>query len=118
MRNRAIAVLAALMLAGCSCEASAYFDTGNALFAVCEGRSAFEIGDCMGTIVGHYDMMMALGYRCGNDSTKSKQQMRDIVVKYLRDNPADRSEQAATLSFVAFFAAFSCTVPISEPAKK
>jgi hypothetical protein len=55
----------------------------------------------MGTIVGHYDMMMAMGCRCGNETTKNKQQLRDIVVKYLQENPAQRSDAAASLSFVA-----------------
>ena len=91
--------------------AKAYFDTGNALYSVCQENGPFSLGQCMGTIVGHYDMMMAMGDRCGNETTKNKQQLRDIVVKYLQENPAQRSDAAASLSFIAFFFAFSCTFP-------
>jgi len=59
-------------------------------------------------------MMMALGYRCGSDTTKNKQQLMDVVIKYLRDNPANRNEQAAALSFAAFISAFNCTFPDAE----
>lgn len=97
-------------------SATAYFDTGNTLYTSCTSSNLFEQGNCMGTIVGHYDQMMSLGYSCGNDTTKNKQQLKDVVVKYLRDNPALRSEQAASLSFLAFFMAFDCTFPKPEAA--
>lgn len=109
---RALLVLAPLT------PAMAYFDTGNALLAACQGSSPFEAGQCMGTIVGHYDMMMSQGYSCGNETLKNKQQLRDVVVKYLRESPAQRSDQAASLSFIAFMVAFDCKFPSSEPTKK
>lgn len=98
-------------------SAGAYFDTGNGLLAACQGITPFEVGQCIGTTTGHYDMMMSLGYNCGNEATKNKQQLRDVVVKYLKDNPAQRSDTAATLSFLAFFLAFDCKFPDPVPSK-
>lgn len=98
--------------------ATAYFDTGNALLTMCQGTTPFEVGSCLGTIVGHYDMMMTQGYSCGNETTKNKQQLRDIVVKYLRDNPEDRNSPAGALSYLAFMFAFDCKFPTPAPAKK
>lgn len=95
-----------------------YFDTGNALYASCLSTDSFDVGMCLGTIVGHYDMMMAAGYRCGNESTKNKQQLHDIVVKFLKDNPGSRNNAAADLSFLAFFSSFDCTPPPSAAPKK
>jgi hypothetical protein len=92
--------------------ANAYFDTGNALLAFCESRSIYEQGHCLGSIIGYYEMMtLGEGYDCGSDVQRSKKQMQDVVVKYLKDNPAKRSDPAATLSFLAFFSAFNCKAP-------
>lgn len=95
-------------------SAGAYFDTGNALLAACQGSSPYDAGQCLGTIVGQYDMMLSLGYDCGNETIKNKQQLRDVVVKYLRDHPAQRHDQSANLSFLAFFLAFECKYPSKQ----
>jgi hypothetical protein len=63
-------------------------------------------------------MMLALGYQCGNDTTRNQKQMMDVVVKYLKENPAERSGQAAVLSFIALTGAFKCTAPSSFPGSK
>jgi hypothetical protein len=47
-----------------------------------------------------YDMMMSAGYRCASDATKNKQQLLDVVVKFLRDNPGSRNNAVADLSFL------------------
>lgn len=112
-------VCAALLVLFTANRSEAYFDSGNALYATCQGTQDFKVASCMATIIGHYDMMMALGYRCGDDSKKTKQQLRDVVVKYMQDNPAERSGTAAEQSFIAVFRAFNCQFPVTEsPAKK
>lgn len=101
-----------------SCKANAYFDTGNKMLSECQNTDSFSVGDCLGMIVGHYDMMMAEGYDCGLDTVKNKRQMRDVVVKYLVDNPAERHRPAAVLSFLAFVTSFGCKPPaLSERIK-
>lgn len=117
IRRSVIGLLTAVLLAATK-PAEAYFDTGNALLAICDSNTPFNVGRCVGTITGHYDMMMTQGYDCGNETTKNIQQLRDVVVKYLRENPADRSNQAGSLSFIAFMFAFDCKFPEPRPATK
>jgi hypothetical protein len=88
--------------------AEAYFDTGNTLLAICEKSDDFSVGLCIGTILGHYEMMYEAGYDCGDDSKRTKLQIRDVIVKYLRENPAARHVRASALSFFAFVDAFNC----------
>jgi hypothetical protein len=101
--------LSACALAWAFCApARAYFDTGNTLLAICEKSDDFSLGLCVGTIIGHYEMMYEHGYDCGDDSKRTKPQLHDVVVKYLRENPAARHTRASFLSFEAFNAAFNC----------
>jgi len=88
--------------------ARAYFDTGNTLLAICEKSDDFSVGLCVGTILGHYEMMYEAGYVCGDDSKRTKPQIHDVVVKYLREHPASRDVRASALSFFAFIDAFNC----------
>ncbi|MBR0915816.1 Rap1a/Tai family immunity protein [Bradyrhizobium japonicum] len=104
MMLRWFAAVAAL---ACSTSpASPYFDTGNSLYELCQNPRTYPI--CLGTIIGHYDMLLANGYDCGPDNQRTKQQIMDIVVKYLKDNPAERSDVAALATYRAMTAAFAC----------
>lgn len=88
--------------------AGAYFDTGNTLLAICEKTDNFNVGLCVGTILGYYEMMYEAGYACGDDSKRTKRQIRDVIVKYLREHPAYRDTRASALTFFAFIDAFNC----------
>jgi hypothetical protein len=63
---------------------------------------------CLGEITGHYDMMIAVGFRCSNAKGVDKGQVRDVVLKYLRDHPAKRHQPSASLTIEAMTDAFGC----------
>jgi hypothetical protein len=91
-----------------STSASAYFYTGSQLLAICERSESFEDGLCVGAILGYYEMLLALGYSCRNDRQPTRQQIREVVVKYLKNNPAKLSGRAASLSYFALLSASDC----------
>ncbi|MCK1520333.1 Rap1a/Tai family immunity protein [Bradyrhizobium sp. 17] len=93
-------------LAYCANPTSAYFDTGNSLYELCQNPRRHPV--CLGTTIDHYDMLLANGYDCGPDSQRTNQQMMDVVVKYLKDYPAERSDVAALATYRAVTAAFAC----------
>ena len=101
-------VTVCLLACTLSTPASAYFYTGSQLLALCESSESFEDGLCVGAILGHYDMLLALGYSCRNDRLPTRQQIREVVVKYLKNNPAKLSGRAATLTYFALLSAFDC----------
>ncbi|MCK1479913.1 hypothetical protein IVB27_35530 [Bradyrhizobium sp. 197] len=104
MMLRWFATVAAL---ACSTSpAIPYFDSGNSLYEICQNPRTYPV--CLGTIIGHYDMLLANGYDCGPDNQRTKQQIMDVVVKYLKDNPAERSDVAALATYRAVTAAFAC----------
>jgi hypothetical protein len=85
--------------------ARGYFDDGNDLLRICAHDA---LGMCMGQITGHYDMMVAVGFVCANTKGVNKQQVKDIVLKYLRDHPAKRHQPSASLTIAAMTDAFNC----------
>ena len=86
--------------------AHGYFDDGNALLKLCSGPETRLV--CMGQITGHYDMMIAVGFRCPDARGVEKGQVRDVVLKYLRDHPAKRHQPSASLTIAAMTDAFNC----------
>ncbi|HAD86585.1 MAG TPA: hypothetical protein DCG48_04415 [Rhodospirillaceae bacterium] len=93
-----------------------FFETGNSLYSDCEGED-FKKFKCFGYVVGAYDMhaFMAAAIKrsggkqviCGPDGL-TVGQMRDVVVKYLKDNPDKRHHPASILAFAAFADAWPC----------
>ena len=52
----------------------------------------------MGIILGYYDMLTTFNkVNCGDASTKTAEQIKDVVVNYLKEHPAERSEPAARM---------------------
>ena len=92
--------------------AEAHFVTGNDLLKDCTstdkdtayGQHLF----CTGIIVGYYEMLTFLQFNCGDDSKKTAGEIEDVVVKYLKEHPAERSKPAATVSAIAISEAFKC----------
>jgi hypothetical protein len=87
------------------------FLTGNTLLEKCQSESTVDRGDCQGYITGVFDMigyqqkgismqdrkpLWRLAFVCMPDAADTKQ-IRDVVVKYLEDNPATRADLAAAL---------------------
>jgi hypothetical protein len=70
--------------------------TGNDLLKACTSTdkdSADALHPyCTGIIVGYYEMLTAFKAKCGDDSKKTAGQIKDVVVKYLKEHPAEHSE--------------------------
>lgn len=103
------------------------FKTGNDLLTECEAgepprSDSLNWGICMGYVTGAAD---ALGFWSAVGTGKScipqgsqAGQMRDIVIKYLRDNPARRHFDAQALVFGALKEAFGCPMLMTLPPAK
>jgi hypothetical protein len=105
-------------------RAEAYFLTGDQLYSDCtstdkEPLALMRSQFCSGIILGHYEMLTFLHFNCGDDAKKDLGQIRDVVVKYLKEHPAERSEPAERVSFRAIFETFKCAprdrLPESDP---
>lgn len=88
--------------------ASTAFYNGNELLDLCSSKRSEKQLLCLGLVSGYYDGMQ-YAFTCDRAGPKViVQQLVDIVLKFLRDNPADRHIAAAALSFRAFRLAFDC----------
>lgn len=107
-------IAAGLLLVGSWAGPSqASFLTGNKLQTVC-GQSRDE---CTAYIMGALDMMsfsqMTSGsgkFLCMPDSVDSDQ-VTDVVLKYVRDNPEKRHWPAGAVVWAAAVSAFPCNAP-------
>lgn len=88
-------------------------DTGNGLLSLCESETIGDIAMCLGFIGGTSKGAQIISslnkspFICVPPSVTFGQQ-RDVVTKYLRDNPSSRHEPAASLILVALYDAFKC----------
>ena len=87
---------------------------GNKLFNYCEEEDGFFEGVCVGYVLGIYDSLVLAGIgdpvlRICPPIGVSNEQNRDIVRKYLRDNPEKRHKGAHYLVAVALLSAFPCS---------
>ena len=89
--------------------AIANFDTGNAVLEKCTSQNPFAEGVCIGLISGYFEGMQ-MSYTCSKVSPNmtTRKQVKDVVVKYLKDNPADRHLAGIALAYRAFYVAFDC----------
>jgi Ssp1 endopeptidase immunity protein Rap1a len=91
-----------------TCPAFAAFDDGNNVLERCTSQSPFDRGMCVGLIAGYFEGMQA-AYSCSKYNPNiTRRQIMDVVVKFLKDNPADRHLPGVTLSYRAFYVAFDC----------
>ena len=90
-----------------------YFDTGNDLYDRCRQVDSISKAICIATVSGALDMMTALGYKCSLDATVTREQMKDVTVKYLQDHPATRNQPAVFSIFIAMKESFGCK--LAEP---
>jgi hypothetical protein len=96
-----------LLLALFPSRSRAIFDTGNSLLDLCSNRATFSV--CAGEAVGYYDMMLLNGFDCGSDAQRTKAQIADILVQYLREHPVDRDKPASYSAASAYIQAFKCS---------
>lgn len=108
MRTRLlIGTCVALSILAPASPTRAGFDTGNELYQFCTSKSNFDEGMCLGLVSGYYEGMLA-GYDCQISPKVTRGQMRDIVLKFLRENPQERHHPGSLLAARAYFVAFSC----------
>ena len=88
--------------------AEAHFLTGDDLLKNCTSTDKDRHLFCTGLIVGYYEMLTFVQANCGDDSEKTAGQIEDVVVKYLKKHPAERSTPAASVSAIAISKAFKC----------
>jgi Rap1a immunity proteins len=95
-----------------STSAASAFDSGNDLYKFCQApRFTFKFGLCVGLVTGYYQGMLAL-FDCKADGDSvTREQLVDVVMKYLRDNPGERHLGAQGLVTSTFVKAFDCTAP-------
>lgn len=101
-----VIVCASLLVPVTARAAEGYFDDGNSLYRLCSEREII----CTATFSAYFDMMSAWGYKCSAESV-NRVQLRDVGIKYLKDNPADRHLPAPFLAIFAFQKAFNCSIP-------
>jgi hypothetical protein len=100
-------ISAAILFALTSPSAAEYFDTGNDLYRLCQEREgSWQSMACAAAVSGGFDMMIALGYICTSPGEKERAQVRDVVVRYLRDHPENRGVPAAFSIILAMEDAF------------
>ena len=117
MKSLMVGLLAvlALLLTGTSTRGQRVSKTtGNELLEACEGSEPFQQAFCLGYVTGASDVDGAEGAAfperrrsCVPDSV-SNGQLKDVVVKYLKDNPEERHILAAILVVKSVAKAFPC----------
>lgn len=85
----------------------ATWDTGNSYWERCAAKDNVV---CQATASAYLDMMETNGYECATENV-TRTQAKDVLLKFLRENPAQRHGAAASLAVVAFTKAFGCTKP-------
>jgi hypothetical protein len=110
MKKLAIAT-AILLATPAASRAAVYFDTGNQYWERCSGNGepGLEV-TCGASAAAFLDMMQSLEYQCSSTGV-TRTQAKDVLLKWLADNPEDRRVPAATLAAAAFIKAFGCKKP-------
>ena len=118
---RIISLLLALSLFHAPEHARAAFMDGNALLQSCEvGREDpnfyQESAKCLFYVVGVTDASNFFQTAEGIDnflcipSSATAGQLRDTVVKFLKDNPAERHKEASVIVYLSLAGAYPCGI--------
>jgi hypothetical protein len=109
---RAIFLITILALVGISNHAHADSYTGNDLLKLCTSASANDQGFCIGYSVGVFEEIRLINVlRKTPDCVPAGVtygQVEDVIIKYLKDNPADRNAAAVFLTTAAIGEAWKC----------
>jgi Rap1a immunity proteins len=87
-----------------------YFDTGDDLWNLCTDKFPGHNYLCIGLPAAYFDMLLATGYRCASTGI-DRERVRDVVLKYLSDNPEKRNMPASELAITSLTTAFQCVRP-------
>jgi hypothetical protein len=99
-------LLAALLLAAAPWWAQAGWETGELLRKDCTSEKSTGRFYCYGYVVGVVEVLTGIGVLCTPPQIEKKD-LRDIVAKYLMENPAQLQEDADSLVYEAL-KAFDC----------
>jgi hypothetical protein len=121
MRTLLFAFLAVALLTG-SVEADdipfSPFISGNDLWTWCSSREVRSVNLCLGYALGAADVWTVVSTRPQWDLAKvclpsavKPDQVRDVVIRYLREHPEDRHNPAALAAYSALKDAFPCAAP-------
>jgi hypothetical protein len=108
------AAVAANILPADNASAQA-ISSGNDLYAACRSTELYPLAKCIGYVQGVKDGILVdhiLGSRNAPFCLRSEvtlEQLRDIVLKFIQDNPALRDQHAAGFVELALVQAFPCT---------
>lgn len=103
-----------LVFAGCSTVAhGGGFVTGNDLYAQCEKSDAIRRVECAAYVTGIADVLAAGnvvngGYKACFETSMTKGQLADTVLKFLGEHPEKRHLMAIGLVAEALWRAFPC----------
>ena len=88
------------------CFAHADFDNGNELYSKMTDAASSRQMYALGFVIGVHEMLEG-DLVCASDNVTAGQ-LRDIVKKYLEDNPSTRNRPAVILAGIAMAQAFPC----------
>jgi hypothetical protein len=91
-----------------TCQAGIIFDTGNEFLSMCGDSGLRIVSYCGGATTGYFDMLQTMGETCAAGSYLTREQIADVVLKYLRDHPEARNRSAASQARAALIQAFPC----------
>jgi hypothetical protein len=111
-----LSLLAALVLAhDASAQKGPEFVSGNQLYNLCSAPGATtNDAYCQGFIIGAIDGARMVEITAGKKSiiclpdNNTQQQIKDVVVNYLRAHSEDRHYSGASLVYAALYEKFSC----------
>jgi Rap1a immunity proteins len=107
-------VLIAGLMASPAYADSASFMSGDALYSICTDNDVGAYAQCIGYLEGVTDAMShgetIFGWRSCVSVNRpiSPNQIRDVIVRYLYDNPAKRQYTGASLIGAALQESFPC----------
>ena len=106
----------AVFLGLCSgAQAEGYFKNGNQLYLECNSANTYDVAICLGYVMGILDQIELYA-----DVSKTQTcipanvtagQVKDVVVKQMNDDPANRNLPASSIVFEAAFKAWGCEPP-------
>jgi Rap1a immunity proteins len=108
-----ISIAVAALLFSLSVQADEAFYSGNQILSMCESQSAFDYGRCLGYVLAVSDIMGMTMENTGwvkncQPPGVTSDQLKDVVVQYLRNHPADHHYAAPGPVLMALSQAFPC----------
>jgi Rap1a immunity proteins len=106
----------AFFLGLCSAaQAEGYFRTGNQLYSECNSGDVTDVAMCLGYVMGILDQIELYAdvskTRTCIPANVTAGQVKDVVLKQMIEDPANRNLPASSIVFQAAFKAWGCAPP-------